>query len=167
MRERRYVSTNDQSKGLTASVDAAYNVIDGVIVIGEVVKPLAPITGVSETLDVRNRPSRWEETYEILFAAWQKLHLPPDQHQDYTGEPLLVKVDNFLDADLSLTANHEMGITSLHVQRMVSWLNWIFVHQQHNEETLQVIRRCLVSRDHPVGHVPNWDLRETYQVGHW
>jgi hypothetical protein len=149
---------------LGASVDAAYNIIDGVIVIREAVKPMAPITGAGNTSNAGHRNPRWEEMYEILWTGWMKLHLPVNEHRDCSGDPRVAALDNGLAADLSA---YKTGLGLQNVKQMMSWLNWIFVHQQHNNETLQVIGRCLASRGHPVGQVPNWNLRETYQVGHW
>jgi hypothetical protein len=152
-------------------VETIYNIVDGIIVVREVIEPLTPTARPGDAPEASQRLPRWRQLHEILFAAWMKLHLPVDsedvRHADYTGVLPFDAISNANDATLSQAIELGARLGLYELWNMLPWLNWIMINHRQDAEALQVIGRCLDSRGHRNGHVPHYDRRETFRRGHW
>ena len=148
-----------------------YNIYDGVILLREFERPVLLEARSEADFQPWKRLPRFKHIHEMLWMGWQKLHVPfddpYDNHKLYTGSPALESLHNNLGSNLTLSVDHGRGLTQPAIRSMMSWLNWIVVNDKFHNHDLQIIDRCLRSRNHPRGHVPYYGMRETFQVGHW
>ena len=134
--------TSDQPTG--AEYWSIYNIVDGTIVIQSAWGPayMAARNGEDLTPDELPKVSQWSD---VTYIEWAKLHQTP---ADYQLPPLVSK-------------------QTLR-QHMKPWLNWIVVQSiVQPQETLEIIARCLHSRDFYQLGWPFWGAHQTFASGHW
>jgi hypothetical protein len=144
--------------------NAVFNPLDGVIVLLDSESPQKKLTQPDGDL-IQPLPAQhgYVPFSASLWNVWNILH---DKHIA-KGEDKDSRLSSWLWSHWKNGPTFVPMVSNKNCELMRGWLNWICVTGIDNPAEVSIILRCLQARGGHPGDVPDWDRRQTFQLGHW